>query len=308
MKNDGKKYERFVADLQKAIFESEQIIGQKNIEIELNKKLTDNCGNIREFDLYWEYELEGLIYKTIIECKDYNSDISIDKIAALIGKIKDLPDLKPVFATKVGYQKGAKLKATQNKIDLLVIREQNETDWEDDQGNPYIKNIGITIQFNFPARITKFTPLVDGKWVMTNTSIDITKPLNFSERNDQIIVDDIDKGIKYSLYDLEHKLPMEGEAERGQFEKEEKFSNAFIYYGDMKLKLVGYKVEYTKRKPMECPVEIDLSKNLVGVIEYLQRGTKKPFLKVVMFWKKNLKEDNIFLHQTGVPLPLHTCW
>ena len=81
MHNDGKKYERFVAGLQQAIINSETITAQKNINIELNKKIIDNCGVEREFDLYWEYELGGITYKTIIECKDYNSDMSVENIS-----------------------------------------------------------------------------------------------------------------------------------------------------------------------------------------------------------------------------------
>jgi hypothetical protein len=36
------------------MLDSEDLIKQKNVKIETNKKLTDNCGVEREFDLYWE--------------------------------------------------------------------------------------------------------------------------------------------------------------------------------------------------------------------------------------------------------------
>jgi hypothetical protein len=103
MNRSGKEYEGFVAKLQQAILDSEEFTHQKNIKIEMNKIIIDKNGVEREFDLYWEYELGGFTYKTIIECKYYNSTISIDKIDALIGKIHDIPDLKAVFATKQGY-------------------------------------------------------------------------------------------------------------------------------------------------------------------------------------------------------------
>lgn len=103
MSNNGREYEEFVASLQKALFESEQWTELRNIQIEQNKKIKDNFGILREFDLYWEYELAGITYKTVIECKDYASKVSIEKIDALLGKIRDIPDLKPIFATKTGY-------------------------------------------------------------------------------------------------------------------------------------------------------------------------------------------------------------
>ena len=94
--SDGKNYEIFVQNLQQALINAEEFMSQNNIEIERNKKITDNCGIDREFDLYWEYEVAGLTYKTVIECKDYASTISVEKIDALIGKTKDIPDLIPV--------------------------------------------------------------------------------------------------------------------------------------------------------------------------------------------------------------------
>jgi len=111
MANNGKDYEFFVAKLQQALLNADAYASQKNIQVEVNKKIVDNCGIERQFDIYWEYELGGLLYKTVIECKDYASTITVEKIDALIGKVKDLPDLKAVFATKMGYQSGAQKKS-----------------------------------------------------------------------------------------------------------------------------------------------------------------------------------------------------
>ena len=130
MSNNGREYEKFVAALHQALFDSEKWTELKNIKIEQNKKINDNFGIAREFDLYWEYEFAGITYKTVIECKDYASKVSIEKIDALLGKISDIPDLKPIFATKTGYQSGAKKKALSNKVELLIVREQNDSDWE----------------------------------------------------------------------------------------------------------------------------------------------------------------------------------
>ena len=123
MDRTGKEYENFVSILQQAILSSEEYIKQKNIVIEKNKIIKDKNGLDREFDLYWEYELGGLTYKTVIECKDYKSPITVEKIDALIGKIQDIPELKGVFATKTGYQSGTKTKAKKNGIELLIVRE-----------------------------------------------------------------------------------------------------------------------------------------------------------------------------------------
>ena len=100
MGNNGREYEEFVANLHQALLDAEKLSDQTKTLVEKNKKITDRCGIEREFDIYWEYELAGFTYKTVIECKDYNSTISIDKIDALIGKTQDIPDIKPVFARR----------------------------------------------------------------------------------------------------------------------------------------------------------------------------------------------------------------
>lgn len=279
MTNTGREYEQFVASIQQALLNAENITTQKNIKVEADKKIIDNCGIERQFDIYWEYEMGGLTYKTVIECKDYSSNVSIEKIDALIGKTRDIPDLKPVFATKKGYQSGAKTKAEQNKIDLLIVREQNDSDWTAEDGTPLIKKICINMHVCMPAHIHRFNPMIDGEWVKENTSLDISKPLNLSGLNNEIFIEDITSNEKYSLHELSSRLSPIGSKDYGVFKKTEKFENAFIYHQDLKLKLVGYEIEFSISKPINEPIEIDFSKELIGVIEYLQKGTKKSIFK-----------------------------
>lgn len=274
MANDGKDYEQFVKSLQQALLDSEDLIKQKNVQIETNKKITDNCGVEREFDLYWEYELAGVTYKTVIECKDYQSKVSLEKIDALIGKIRDLPDLKAVFATKTGYQSGAKAKAEFNKIDLLIVREESDEDWQDKEGNPFIKEIAINMELVSAARTISFSPEIDGNWAKENTDLDLSNPFNLNMRNDLIKIEDCDKGEKYTILQLEERLGATHRGESGEFEKEKKFDDAFIYCDGLKLKLKGYKIRYSVSLPITMPINIDYSKELVGVIEYLHKGTK----------------------------------
>ena len=284
MINTGKAYELFVARLQQAILSSENIAAHEKIVVETDKKLIDNCGIERQFDIFWEYQLGGFTYKTVIECKDYDSKVSVDKIDALIGKVQDLPDLRAVFATKKGYQYGAKVKAENNKIDLLIVREQNDSDWTAPEGSVRVRKVCGELIMSSPARILKFDPVVDGEWVRTNTSIDISNPMSISGQSDQIIIDDVDGAERYSLYDLESKLSPSCGKDYGVFEKMEEFDNAFICFQDVRLKVLSYKIKYTIPEPLKETIEIDVAKEIVGVIEYLQKGTKKSVLRNGMIW------------------------
>lgn len=286
MKNDGKTYEEFVQKLQQALIDSEEYLKQKNIKIEKNKKLQDNRGRDREFDLYWEYELAEVKYKTVIECKDYNSKISIEKIDALVGKIQDFPDLKPIFATKVGYQKGAEEKAKDYKIELLIVREQNDNDWEDKDGTPLIKSILINTHILHPAKIIEFKPMIDKNFIEDNTNFDISKPITFSGMTNEIIIEDKIKNERYSLADLEYKLRELSDG-IGELTYTQEFENAYINYLDYFLKLRGYIVKYYLSPPSKITSEIDFSKELIGVVEYLNKNATVAIFKdkIVKNWK-----------------------
>jgi len=287
----GKEYENFVARLQQAILSSEKFGKQKNIVIEKNKIIRDNCGIDREFDLYWEYELGGFTYKTVIECKDYNAPISVLKVDELVGKILDMPELKPVFATKNRYQAGAKKKAKQHGIELLIVREQNDSDWCDEHGNPYITSVNITGHFILPVRITCFQPSFDGKWIKQNRpDIDITKPLQLQGINNEIFVDEVCNNVKYSLYDLADKLTSLEENKPGFYERVVEFTEAYIIHNDDKYKIISYKVMYHIPEPIESNISVDISKELIGVVEYINKG-----LKLKIFQDGNIHQGKIAL-------------
>ena len=266
--SDGKDYEIFVQNLQQALLDSEELTSQKNIGIERNKKITDKCGIEREFDLYWEYELAGITYKTVIECKDYAVPLSLEKIDALIGKLHDIPDLKPVFATKTGYQSGAETKARINKIDLLIVREQRDDDWQDK-----LRELGLQIYFEIPPRIIGFHPVIDGEWVRRNTNLNPTAAPSISGLNSDIFIEDLVKNDTYSLFDLAHRLESIAGNKYGNLRHAESFENAYLITDGLKLKINSYEVEYVRSEPLESSINIDISKELLGVIEYLSNGS-----------------------------------
>lgn len=279
MDKTGREYESFVAKLQRAILNTEEISKQNNIEVEVRKKIIDNCGIEREFDVYWEYELAGLTYKTIIECKDYNSNVSVGEIDGILGKTDDIPGLKLVFATTKGYQSGAKLKAKHNNIELLLVREQDSSDWITQDGEPLIKNVSINIIYEPPTRILKIQPKLDREWAEKNSKIDITQPISIGALNNEIFIEDIVNSDRYSLYELADRLtPLHGET-YGDFEIIEDYEHAFIVFPDIRLKLNSLEIHYSIDELIKKSIEIDYSKELLGVIEYLQRGRTQSIFK-----------------------------
>lgn len=273
-KNTGVQYEKFVQDLMQTIINADGKVGQRNIEVKHNVKLKDNFGNERQFDVYWEYELGGVVYKTVIECKDYASKITVDKIDSLVGKLKDFPNIKGLFATTQGYQSGAEAKASANGIELLLVRGLNDSDFVGKDGQPMIRVVKINIHAILPAEIIKFEPIGDEDWIRKNTTFDLSLPISFpSCLETEIIINDLESHERYSYRDLRYKLG-------GEKDKELKFSktfkNAFLECpNNWKIKLAGLNVLYKIPRWIESTVEIKADDIFKGVVEYLSSGIKK---------------------------------
>lgn len=283
-KNTGKAYEEFVGAIQQSLLNAEKISHIKNINVEVNKKITDKNGISRQFDVYWEFTLGGYEYKSVIECKDYASTITIDKIDAFIGKTADIPGLRLIYATKTGYQSGTQKKAEQHKIDLLIVREANNDDWRAPDGTPLIKTIQLKIVAIFPPRITSFSPFVDARWLESQDGLTPEVIDNeFSRKpNNEIFITNEISGDRLSLYDLANTLAERApNIQYGEGEYKEELQDSYLESNrsEWKIKLKGFKLTYIYNKPAETTSTIDYSKDLLGIVQNYSSGAKQMVFK-----------------------------
>lgn len=283
-KNNGKAYEEFVGKIQQSLITSEGISHLKNIVVETNKKIKDNNGIDRQFDVYWEFNLGGQVYKTVIECKDYSSTITVEKIDALIGKTADIPGLRLIYATKKGYQSGAEIKAKRHQIDLLIVREADDRDWQAEDGTPLVKTIALNITVSSPPRITSFSPIVDADWLEKQEDLDVDK-INklFNETLDgEIFITDTSSGNRVSLHELAFlltkKIPNIQYGE-GNFSEDLNNSHLESRDGELKIQIRGYSLTYQYPNPMTTTSIIDYSNQLLGIVEKYKSGTKQMIFK-----------------------------
>ena len=283
----GDEYEIFVKNLQQAIIDSKKITGQKNIKVENKKKIKNNLGKERVFDLYWEFEYGGIKYKTVIECKNYKRKIEVSHLESFITRIRDTPGLTPVFATKTGYQKGAIDIAKHHNIDLLIVREQRDDDWVTIDGIPRINIINLNIKYLPAARIINFNPVIDANWMIKNTEFNPETLPNLKGLNINIFIEDNAKNKKYSLYDLANQLQEKSASVPGKYTYNESFDHAYLRYKEIKLKLIRFEVEYICFDPIEIQLNHDYANELIGVIEYLDKKSTSAIFKdgVVESWK-----------------------
>lgn len=266
-KNTGKEYEEFVQSIQQILINNDQMPNISNINVEINKKIKDRNGIERQFDIYWEFKLSGYTYQTVIECKDYQTPISIDKIDELIGKINDIPGLRPIYATKTGYQSGAEEKAKSHKIDLLIIKKPEDWDWKSIDGEPFVKKMVIQISHEYSPKISSFRPHADELWLKNNP--DINSFSNIKIKNDEVYILDEDNKTKISVSELADTLPLKiKNMQYGTGSYSEILTNSYLQFdgSDVKIKISKFELDYIYNKPIKNDTVIDLCEQLLGIV------------------------------------------
>ena len=69
------------------------------------------------------------------------------------------------------------------------------------------------------------------------------------------------------------------EITKDTFRHIEIFENAYIDYNNVKLKLKKFLFDYIRQNPIESNIEIDITKELIGVIEYINQNKKTAVFK-----------------------------
>ena len=126
MTRPDQDYERFVQNVYQTLLNAES---KDTVEVERDVKLKGISGQEHQIDVYWKYKQAGITYETAVECKFYKNSVGIGKIRDFQGVLTDVPGLRGIFATKSGYQSGAKTYAKAHNIGLLVIREPEDKDY-----------------------------------------------------------------------------------------------------------------------------------------------------------------------------------
>lgn len=120
-KNTGLEYEILVQSIFQEIHNQESA---KNIEVRHNVKLTGKTGATHQIDVFWEFELGGVRYLTIVQVKDWNANsVKQEQILTFKSVLDDLP-MQPrgIFVTKKGFQKGAEKFAKHHGIEMFELK------------------------------------------------------------------------------------------------------------------------------------------------------------------------------------------
>jgi len=194
MRTLSTEYEILVRDLHAALVANGCV---ENVNVLHNVKLKGRSGATHQIDVYWEFKVGGVKYKTCIECKHYNRRVKKTDVASLIATLDDIGNATGIFATTVGYQSGAKLLAEERGVRLVTI-------------NPLLKSINITSNFVIPD-----TSIIDIKYDTDQArKLLIEKNLDSfilsSKWNLQTMFFDAEGNPKISLRQLVNQTMMDG--------------------------------------------------------------------------------------------------
>lgn len=102
-KNTGKHYEELVEYVYKKISE----FSRTPIKVERNIKKKGKSGLEHQIDVYYEFELNDITHKVIIECKDHKEKVEKSLVQAFKGVLDDIGNCTGIFVSRNGFQSGA---------------------------------------------------------------------------------------------------------------------------------------------------------------------------------------------------------
>ncbi|MGI9068123.1 MAG: restriction endonuclease [Pyrinomonadaceae bacterium] len=123
--NDGLAYERLVQRIFQAILTQKFVL---NIDVRNNVRLTGIITN-HQVDVFWEFEVGDINYKTVVEVKDWNQPVGQGELMKFKAILDDLPGQpRGILVSRSGFQAGARRFASSNGIVLYELRKPTERD------------------------------------------------------------------------------------------------------------------------------------------------------------------------------------
>ncbi|MEW6265857.1 MAG: restriction endonuclease [Thermodesulfobacteriota bacterium] len=137
------QYERLTQSIYQAILKRE---GVNNITVERDVNIKGRSGVDHQIDVFWKFKQATIEHTVLIECKNYSSAITLEKVRNLFAVIHDIGNCIGLMVTKTGYQSGASEFAKYYGISLKLLRKPTDDDWKG-----IIKEIRLRITAKAPV-------------------------------------------------------------------------------------------------------------------------------------------------------------
>ena len=236
--DDNTEYEKFTQEIYQTLI---NLQGIDTIDVKHNPKIPGKSTQKHQIDVYWEYKIADITHKVAIECKNYNTEVSVGKVRDFYGVLADIGNINGIMVSKEGFQKGAKEFASHYGINLKELRQPREEDWEG-----RVKKIVVNMTMVMPQIKNRFIA-IDQDWVKENIKLPEGDDFSYTIGGmaDQIwLVDKNGNNIK-NFHQLDQGLPQNWKEEKDLIHNYE-FEDAYIEiekYGKIKIKGIQYKYD-----------------------------------------------------------------
>jgi hypothetical protein len=103
--NPGTPYELLVQQIFLTLVNQGEV---RNIDVKHNVTL-NGLATSHQVDVYWEFELGDVLYRTVVQAKDWNAAVDQGELLKFKSVLDDFPGQpRGIVVTRSGYQRGAK--------------------------------------------------------------------------------------------------------------------------------------------------------------------------------------------------------
>ena len=121
------QYEQLTQTIYQAILNNDY---GENVQVEHNVEVRGRSGVAHQIDVLWRFKLGNVKHTVIIECKNYASSLTLEKVRNFFGVLHDIGNAQGIIVTKTGFQSGAAEYANYYGIDLKLLKRPTDKDWE----------------------------------------------------------------------------------------------------------------------------------------------------------------------------------
>lgn len=144
----------------------------------------------RQIDVLISGSVGPFEVKTIVECKDYNKNVSVTALDALYSKLLDVTAQKAVLVARKGFSNGAKKKARRLGISLCTIHSMEHEKWKFDLEIPLLITEYACETISPSAEFTAISERVDPATFFTVSDISILKVVADYWNNNELECED----------------------------------------------------------------------------------------------------------------------
>ncbi|MGP8217464.1 MAG: restriction endonuclease [Bacteroidia bacterium] len=269
--NENTEYEKLTKAIYEALLKAQ---GIDTVQVQHNVKLAGTSKQPHQIDVYWEYNVAGVLHRVAIECKNYNKPVSIGHVRDFYGVLSDLKGVNGIMVTTIGYQHGAKEFANTYGINLKELRKPTDDDW---QGR--IKTINIQMNMIVP-QILERTPIFDKDWLEQNKELLAKHNNQYTMQGmaNEICIYNEQEEVISNFHILDQQVPPASVATTGM-EHTYNFPGAYLKLEPFgKIKINGVKYRYNINVGTR-EIKIDGSEGVLAILKDTISGEIKFFDK-----------------------------